>query len=81
MVFHVRHRLAKLGGNSFYRDRRVRTSSTFCGAPCTEYDAGWADRTRTGDWVGTHGVMTVCPACAARVAEEKKVLAINQALR
>jgi hypothetical protein len=64
MVYHIRQRLSKLGGNSFYRDKHVRKTETFCGAPCTEHDAGWADRKRANDWNHPKvGVFTVCPTC------------------
>lgn len=69
MVFHIRQRLSKLGGSQFYRDKRIRPTSTFCGAPCTEFDAGWADRKRVNDWTSERaGLMTVCLTCKAKAA-------------
>ena len=66
MIFHIRQRLAPKGGNSFYKDRSIRPTSTFCGAPVTEWDASWAERKRVKDWQSERGgAMTVCPACKA----------------
>ncbi len=68
MDFHIRHRLARRGGNSFYRDRSERTSTTFCGAPCTEWDAAWAERKRVKEWTSERGgLMTPCQACQERI--------------
>lgn len=64
MTYHIRQRLTPRGGNQFYKDRSDRKSETFCGAPCTEYDAAWADRKRAGEWVHAEkGLFDVCPAC------------------
>lgn len=62
IVFHIRHRLPRRGGNQFYRDRSPRVARTLCGAPVTEFDAGWGDH--AVDWVNSDGqAFSVCAEC------------------
>ena len=65
VVIHVRQRMRRRRGNRFYKDHSVRPTSTFCGAPVTEYDAAWADRHR----VEPFDDKVVCPDCVAKVTE------------
>jgi hypothetical protein len=46
-IFHIREKLAKRGGNQFYRDRSVRTTATLCGAPITEFDVLFHEKAET----------------------------------
>ena len=61
-IFHLRKRLPRLGGNSFYRDNRVRVSETICGAPCTAYDQAWNAKPKA--WARDDGQQFFpCQAC------------------
>src|ERR1041385_3118678 len=58
---HIRHRIRPRGGNSFYRDRNPRPTSTLCGAPVTDRDAVVTDRR---NWKNDTNPSR-CPACLA----------------
>ena len=45
-MMHIRLRLRPRRGSQWYRDKSERGPATYCGAPCTEYDVPWRDRTR-----------------------------------
>jgi len=73
-TFHIRQRLARRGGSRWYRDRSERATSTFCGAPVTEWDAPWKDRHRVAAFDSTPGRMVPCRECKKAVAEAKAKL-------
>jgi len=53
-TYHIRNRMPRNRGNSFYLDRSYGHNGTVCGAELTDHDAGWADRKRVdsfGEWV------------------------------
>lgn len=37
-IFHIRAKLPRKGGNSFYKARESRVPKTLCGAPVTDHD-------------------------------------------
>jgi hypothetical protein len=65
-IFHVRTKLARRGGNSFYRDRSVRESTTLCGAPCTLYDAKFDRKDKVRTWTDNVETFLPCAACTGR---------------
>jgi hypothetical protein len=68
-AFHIRARLARKGGNQFYKARGVREVSTLCGAPVTAYDSSFA--WKAAEWTNDAGQRFVpCAACVAKRAEQ-----------
>ena len=65
MIFHRRNRLAVRRGSQWYRDKAIRTTSTVCGAPVTEFDCAWNDKMVAWKRDERDGgeVMTPCAAC------------------
>ena len=61
---HIRERLTRLGGNSFYRDRHERKTSTLCGVPGTSSD--WGIHTATAKKHAKLAEAQCCPACLAK---------------
>ncbi len=47
MVIHIRKRLRRLGGNSWYKDTSIRTSAAVCGGEMTDRDLGYPAKNRT----------------------------------
>lgn len=74
-VYHIRLRLARRGGNSFYLDHAERVSHTFCGAPVTEYDVAWASRNKTGKWTSENGKgdFIPCHKCVEAVKRHNSI--------
>lgn len=72
MKSHIRARMPRKGGNSFYRDKNdyAKCCVTLCGAPVTDKDVDYAhantEKFRAGGW-------PVCAACLAR-QDEKRAL-------
>lgn len=68
MVTHIRQRMPRKGGNSFYRDKTdySKFAVTLCGAPITDRDVDYftanTKRFRTSGW-------PVCLACRAKQDE------------
>ena len=61
-VYHLRRRLPRKGGSSFYRDTRPRVASTYCGALCTDIDGDY--RSKAEPWmVAVNPVAVPCPDC------------------
>ena len=70
-IFHIRRRLRKARGNSFYKDYSDRGRGTFCGAPETEFDIAWAERNRARDYELNGAQHVACESCKrARDAEK-----------
>lgn len=65
VVFHVRRRLPRMGGNQWYKNRAEVPTNTICGAPVTGYDAAWADRHRVTPYQSTPGLMVPCEDCVS----------------
>ena len=70
ITVHLRQPLPRKGGNNFYRDRRIFTSHTYCGAPCGEFDVQPKDvTTKAGrEFFAAKeaaGERQVCPVCKA----------------
>lgn len=68
VVCHVRARLPRRGGNSFYRDHSdlSRHARTLCGAAVTSHDYAWQTR-KIVSWRRDDGVQfTACPECVRR---------------
>lgn len=63
---HIRARLPRKGGNSFYRDTRIFDTVTLCGAPVTDRDVDYTTantkRFRASDW-------PVCAECRIKQDE------------
>lgn len=74
---HIRHRMPRKGGNSFYRDKTdyTRFCKTLCGAAVTDRDVDYATantkKFRTSEW-------PVCAAC--RTVQDEMQAAIIAAL-
>lgn len=66
VIYHRRLPFTKVGGNSFYKDKRVQNSATYCGSDCTGYDV--FDSSQMPEW--NNGVIDFapCPKCQLRQA-------------
>lgn len=49
VVYHIRRRLPRAGGNSFYRNRAIRYAGTFCGGAPTSFDGDWRSKAEPCD--------------------------------
>jgi hypothetical protein len=66
-IYHIRRRLRRSQSTNWKLDRSNRSNGTFCGAPCGEYDASWANRLRAGTWQHPDkGEFAVCVTCAEK---------------
>lgn len=41
ITFHIRRQLSRKRGSQWYKDKTVRTVSTYCGADVTQWDINW----------------------------------------
>ena len=66
MMKHIRAKLKPIGGNSFYRDKRIRESTTLCGNEPALYDVSFSDARFVKNIVG------VCEECKQLYCNPKR---------
>lgn len=71
-IAHIRNKLEKLGGNSFYRNKRERTTTTLCGAVVGLQDLSYADARfkKNIEWKRDH--VGMCDHCLALYNNPKR---------